>query len=63
MRTFKVERILGASLTPEVFEAETGAPFARELLRAWKLWPHDGNLGHGGSLSYSKHAGEIAPHN
>jgi predicted DNA-binding transcriptional regulator YafY len=36
-RTFKVERILAASLTPETFAAPpTGAP-ASELLRAWDV--------------------------
>jgi CRISPR-associated endonuclease/helicase Cas3 len=36
-RTFKVERILGASLTPERFEAAGGTPIATELLRAWDV--------------------------
>lgn len=36
-RTFKVERILSASLTPETFEAPTGEAPARELLRAWDV--------------------------
>jgi predicted DNA-binding transcriptional regulator YafY len=36
-RTFKVERILGASLTPEVFDEASGATLARELLRAWDV--------------------------
>jgi proteasome accessory factor B len=36
-RTYKVERILSASLTPETFEpSETESP-ARELLRAWDV--------------------------
>jgi CRISPR-associated endonuclease/helicase Cas3 len=35
-RTFKVERILSASLTPEVFD-EPGAATARELLAAWDV--------------------------
>lgn len=36
-RTFKVERILSASLTPETFAAPTGEAPARELLRAWDV--------------------------
>ncbi len=36
-RTFKVERILSASLTPETFDAPEGAATARELLRAWDV--------------------------
>jgi predicted DNA-binding transcriptional regulator YafY len=36
-RTFKVERILSASLTPETFEASAGINEARELLRAWDV--------------------------
>ena len=32
-RTFKVERIVGASLTPETYDAEPGATLAGELLR------------------------------
>ena len=36
-RTFKVERILTASLTPETFEPRAGAATARELLRAWDV--------------------------
>jgi proteasome accessory factor B len=36
-RTFKVERILSASLTPETFGAPAGASPARELLRAWDV--------------------------
>ena len=36
-RTFKVERILSASLTPESFEPPAGAATARELLRAWDV--------------------------
>jgi len=36
-RTFKVERILDASLTPETFEEDAGATFAAELLRAWDV--------------------------
>ncbi len=35
-RTFKVERILEASLTPETFEGRTG-DIARELLAAWDV--------------------------
>jgi len=36
-RTFKVERILSASLTPETFEPPAGEATARELLRAWDV--------------------------
>jgi len=36
-RTFKVERILEASLTPRRFEAEPGRSPARDLLRAWDV--------------------------
>jgi len=36
-RTFKVERILEASLTPETFDEDAGATFAAELLRAWDV--------------------------
>lgn len=36
-RTFKVERILEASLTPRRFEAEPDASPARDLLRAWDV--------------------------
>jgi proteasome accessory factor B len=36
-RTFKVERILSAALTPETFAAPEGASPARELLRAWDV--------------------------
>jgi proteasome accessory factor B len=36
-RTFKVERILSAALTPETFPAPDGASPARELLRAWDV--------------------------
>ena len=36
-RTFKVERILTATLTPETFAAPEGASPARELLRAWDV--------------------------
>jgi proteasome accessory factor B len=37
-RTFKVERILSAVLTPEVFEAPAGSGSpARDLLRAWDV--------------------------
>ena len=36
-RTFKVERILDASLTPETYEADGAAPLAGELLRAWDV--------------------------
>jgi predicted DNA-binding transcriptional regulator YafY len=36
-RTFKVERILTASLTPETFEDEEAATVARDMLRAWDV--------------------------
>ena len=36
-RTFKVERIKSASLTPDTFEAPEGEATARELLRAWDV--------------------------
>ena len=36
-RTFKVERILSASLTPDGFEAEPGFSPARALARAWDV--------------------------
>jgi proteasome accessory factor B len=36
-RTFKVERILEASLTPRRFEPEPGSSPARDLLRAWDV--------------------------
>jgi proteasome accessory factor B len=36
-RTFKVERILSASLTPETFTPPEGAATARELLKAWDV--------------------------
>jgi len=36
-RTFKVERILSASLTPETFEPPAGEAPAHELLRAWDV--------------------------
>jgi len=36
-RTFKVERILEASLTPETFTPDAGATFAAELLKAWDV--------------------------
>lgn len=36
-RTFKVERILSASLTPETFAAEAGSTPAVDLLRAWDV--------------------------
>jgi proteasome accessory factor B len=36
-RTFKVERIMAASLTPESFEASPEINEARELLRAWDV--------------------------
>ncbi|MEO6350576.1 MAG: WYL domain-containing protein [Candidatus Limnocylindrales bacterium] len=36
-RTFKVERILSASLTPDTFTPPEGAATARDLLRAWDV--------------------------
>jgi len=36
-RTFKVERILSASLTPETFESDEAVNEARELLQAWDV--------------------------
>lgn len=36
-RTFKVERILEASLTPRRFDAEPGMSPARDMLRAWDV--------------------------
>lgn len=36
-RTFKVERILSASLTPETFEPDPGATSAVDMLRAWDV--------------------------
>lgn len=39
-RTFKVERILAASLTPETFEGRTG-DIARDLLAAWDVVSDD----------------------
>lgn len=36
-RTFKVERILSASLTPDTFQPEPGFSPATELLRAWDV--------------------------
>ena len=36
-RTFKVERILAASLTPDTFESDEAINEARELLRAWDV--------------------------
>jgi predicted DNA-binding transcriptional regulator YafY len=36
-RTFKVERILNASLTPETFVPEPGSAPAADLLRAWDV--------------------------
>jgi predicted DNA-binding transcriptional regulator YafY len=36
-RTFKVERILSASLTPETFDPPAGGATARELLKAWDV--------------------------
>ena len=36
-RTFKVERILSASLTPDTFEPPEGGATARELLQAWDV--------------------------
>jgi predicted DNA-binding transcriptional regulator YafY len=36
-RTFKVERIISASLTPETFTVAEGSAPARDLLRAWDV--------------------------
>jgi predicted DNA-binding transcriptional regulator YafY len=36
-RTFKVERILDATLTPQTFELAASASIAREMLRAWDV--------------------------
>jgi predicted DNA-binding transcriptional regulator YafY len=36
-RTFKVERILSASLTPQTFEPEPGTAPALDMLRAWDV--------------------------
>jgi predicted DNA-binding transcriptional regulator YafY len=36
-RTFKVERILSASITPETFDVAEGSAPARDLLRAWDV--------------------------
>ncbi|HVM30346.1 MAG TPA: WYL domain-containing protein [Candidatus Limnocylindrales bacterium] len=36
-RTFKVERILAASLTPETFADDEAASVARDMLRAWDV--------------------------
>jgi len=36
-RTFKVERILSASLTPDTFESDEAINEARELLQAWDV--------------------------
>jgi len=36
-RTFKVERITEATLTPQTFELDPGASIAREMLRAWDV--------------------------
>lgn len=36
-RTFKVERILGATLTPQTFDSDAGANVALEMLRAWDV--------------------------
>lgn len=36
-RTFKIERITGAVLTPQTFEPDEGTVPARELLRAWDV--------------------------
>jgi predicted DNA-binding transcriptional regulator YafY len=36
-RTFKVERILSASLTPETFESAPGSTPAMDMLRAWDV--------------------------
>ena len=40
-RTFKVERILRASMTPQTFEPGTAASQARDLLRAWDVITDD----------------------
>jgi proteasome accessory factor B len=37
LRTFKVERILAASVTPETFEAPPSDQVARDMLRAWDV--------------------------
>lgn len=37
LRTFKVERILAASVTPETFEAPPSEQVARDMLRAWDV--------------------------
>jgi proteasome accessory factor B len=37
LRTFKVERIVSAQLTPDTFEAPSSDVFARRLLRAWDV--------------------------
>jgi proteasome accessory factor B len=37
LRTFKVERIMSAQLTPDTFEAPSSDVFARRLLRAWDV--------------------------
>jgi predicted DNA-binding transcriptional regulator YafY len=36
-RTFKVERIINASATPETFEPDSGSATAAELARAWDI--------------------------
>ncbi len=36
-RTFKVERILSASLTPETFTVDPGESVARDMLKAWDV--------------------------
>lgn len=37
LRTFKVERIVAASVTPERFDAPLSDEFARQMLRAWDV--------------------------
>jgi proteasome accessory factor B len=37
LRTFKVERILSAALTPETFDAPPSDQVARDMLRAWDV--------------------------
>ena len=44
-RTFKVERIISASLTPQTFEPAAGEATARELLRAWDVMADEDPVG------------------
>jgi predicted DNA-binding transcriptional regulator YafY len=37
LRTFKVERIVSAQLTPDTFESPSSEEFARRMLRAWDV--------------------------